>query len=292
MRKNVCMVLLAAAGAIAAAYADDLDSTDDVVRRSAFRRMLETDRAAALERGLASSDPVLIRRAVLETFLDRGARALPVLKRAAAHPDRSVRQVVLECLRKLPESPEQREAVAVLKAHSPDLVFPFAFHRVKPRLSERSDWDHDVKCIASVELPGSNWKFLTDPKGNGHERNYFALGFDDAKWQPIGVGAWESQGFPDYDGIAWYRIAFDAPAKPDCNAAELNFEAVDEEAWVWLNGVYIGQHALGMSGWNQPFQLDVTDEIRWGEKNILVVRVNDSQQAGGIWKPIKLDILR
>ena len=119
-----------------------------------------------------------------------------------------------------------------------------------------------------------------------------AENFDDGSWKPIKVGNWETQGFPGYDGFAWYRIAFDAPAKVDCNAVELSFGGVDEEAWVWLNGVYVGQHAVGVSGWDKPFALDVTDELRWGKRNVLVVRVFDARQAGGIWKPIKLDVLR
>ena len=61
---------------------------------------------------------------------------------------------------------------------------------------------------------------------------------------------------------------------------------------MWLNGVYVGQHAAGPSGWNEAFQLDVTEEIRWGGRNVLVVRVFDSKLGGGIWKPVKLDILR
>ena len=61
---------------------------------------------------------------------------------------------------------------------------------------------------------------------------------------------------------------------------------------MWLNGTFVGQHAVGVSGWDKPFQLDVTDEVRWGKRNLLVVRVFDARMAGGIWKPIKLDILR
>ena len=118
-------------------------------------------------------------------------------------------------------------------------------------------------------------------------------GYDTREWEDIAVpGNWETQGFPDYDGFAWYRIAFDAPKKCESNAVELNFGGVDEEAWVWLNGTFVGQHAVGVSGWDKPFQLDVTDEVRWGEHNLLVVRVFDARMAGGIWKPIKLDILR
>ena len=38
--------------------------------------------------------------------------------------------------------------------------------------------------------------------------------------------------------------------------------------------------------------VDCTKEIKWGEKNVLVVRVYDSADAGGIWKPIELNVLK
>ena len=82
------------------------------------------------------------------------------------------------------------------------------------------------------------------------------------------------------------------PQKMDCNAVELAFGAVDESAWVWLNGVYLGSHDIGPDGWNTAFALDCTKEVRWGEENVLVVRVLDTAQAGGIWKPIHVEILK
>ena len=169
---------------------------------------------------------------------------------------------------------------------------PFKFQRTKQRLSERNDWDYAITTLSSTELPTEGWKFALDRAGNGHERGFFAVDLDDSRWKTLHVGHWETQGFPGYDGFAWYRIAFDAPAKVQCNAVELAFGGVDEEAWVWLNGVYVGQHAVGPSGWDKPFRLDVSDELRWGGRNVLVVRVFDSRKGGGIWKPVKLDILR
>ncbi|MBP5530997.1 MAG: HEAT repeat domain-containing protein [Lentisphaeria bacterium] len=292
---SVCITLFAAT------RGEGLYSSNDVLRRSTFRRMLKTDRAAAIEAGLKHADPVLRSRALLELFRDGKDKALPQLKRLAADPDFRVRMTVLGCLGELPDSPERREAAKILRQNSREVAIssvagriavPFKFRRTKPRLSERDDWDHAVTVVSSTELPTSGWKFATDADGIGHERDYFAVGFDDGKWAVLGVGNWEEQGFKNYDGFAWYRIVFEAPPKGDCNAVELNFGGVDEEAWVWLNGVYVGQHAVGQRGWNETFQLDVTEEIRWGERNVLVVRVFDSKLGGGIWKPVKLDILR
>ena len=298
------LLLLFAVFAVCAAFADPPGKPGDepgVALRARFRKMLREDRVRAIRFGLKHDDPVLRSRALLELFRDRREAALPELERAAADRDHRVRVTVLGCLRELPDTPARRKAAAILRKHAGDqtvaaaagrIAAPFKFQRTKPRLCERDDWDYAITKVASVELPTRNWKFALDRKGDGHERNFYAPDFDDRSWSTVKVGNWEDQGFKNYDGFAWYRIVFDAPAKVDCNAVELNFGGVDEEAWVWLNGAYVGQHAVGASGWDKPFQLDVTDELRWGGRNVLVVRVYDARLAGGIWKPITLDILR
>jgi hypothetical protein len=112
-------------------------------------------------------------------------------------------------------------------------------------------------------------------------------------WQKIRLGAWEQQCIGTYDGIAWYRIRFKAPEKAQgVVGAELYFQGVDEIAWIWLNGTYVGQHDLGPAGWDIPFFMNIGEEIKWGEENLLVVRVHDSTAARGIWKPIELHILK
>ena len=111
-------------------------------------------------------------------------------------------------------------------------------------------------------------------------------------WKNIKMGVWESQGYADYDGVAWYTIKFTMPEKIDSNAVEIAFDAVDEAAWVWLNGVYLGSHDIGPDGWRESFAMDCTNEIRWGKENILTIRVNDTAYAGGIYKPVRVDILK
>jgi hypothetical protein len=80
--------------------------------------------------------------------------------------------------------------------------------------------------------------------------------------------------------------------RPAHLAAEIAFEAVDESAWVWNNGVYVGCHDIGPDGWKEPFRLDVTPELQWGKKNWIAVRVLDTAMAGGIWKPVSIEALQ
>jgi len=82
------------------------------------------------------------------------------------------------------------------------------------------------------------------------------------------------------------------PTKPDCSAVELQFGGVDESAWVWLNGVYLGEHDVGHEGYKTPFRLSATREIVWGGRNVLAVRVLDTRQGGGIHGPISVEILK
>ena len=166
------------------------------------------------------------------------------------------------------------------------------FHCDTVRLRDRADWDYDVVVKERHPLPEAGWKIAIDNDVQGHTRNWFKPDFDDSAWTDIKIAkAWEPQGI-NHDGFAWYRGTFKAPAKPArFNAVELHFGGVDECAWVWLNGVYIGDHDLGPEGWNVPFSLDVTKILKWGEDNQLTVRVHDSTMAGGIWKPITLEIL-
>lgn len=54
----------------------------------------------------------------------------------------------------------------------------------------------------------------------------------------------------------------------------------------------MGVHNIGPTGWNVPFSLDITDLVRWGEPNQITVRVQDVSHAGGIYRPIHLQIMK
>ena len=276
---------------------------DSVTRRQAFRKAFAENPAAAIDAGLKDSDAVIRKYCVYQDFLRNGADAVTGWKKLLADPDEEVQLAVVECLGKLPSENPQRQSMgkALAEKSKYPLVVRYAsrldaaafnFYRTNVRLKDDPTFDHIAEVKETIELPDDRWVFSLDPAENGHAKNWFAVDYDDHEWPKVKCADWESQGFPGYDGVAWYRIRFVAPPKGDCVGADLKFGAVDEQAWVWLNGTYLGCHDIGLAGWNKPFDVDCTKELIWGEKNVLVVRVQDAADAGGIWKPITLNVLK
>ena len=281
---------------------DAMNGKDPVLRRAAFRRLLEnpeTFRETALS-GMADPDPLIRRRSLYEYGSRYGDAAFPQMKKMAADSDPQVIALLIAFSRQLKQKGNsvlllkliaEKGATPELRRQASKLV-NFTFYRENKRLKDNPAFDHEIMKVKSVPLSLEGWRFRVDPMANGHEKGFFKEAFDDSRWKKLKIGAWEEQGYPGYDGIAWYRLRFHMPEKIDSEAVELAFGAVDESAWVWLNGVYIGQHDIGPNGWNRPFALDVTKEIRWNAENLLVVRVEDTTNAGGIWKPVAVEVLK
>jgi beta-galactosidase len=104
---------------------------------------------------------------------------------------------------------------------------------------------------------------------------------DDSQWETVSLPhTWNRiGGHPvkaldanDQKGKGWYHLRFDAPAgtaKP--RRSWLQFDGASIVSEVWLNGVHVGRHAGGVSG----FRFDVSDAIHPGE-NLLVVSTDNS----------------
>ena len=231
----------------------------------------------AVAEGLKSPDGVVRRWALCQLWKKDAARAVEIGRKMADDEDAGVKDFL----------------VAIGAVEKRD---DFAFYRDNVALSQDPNSDHDYAPLCQVPIPAEGWKLAFDPKNRGHKETtpWFAPAFDDAAWKTAHVKAhWESQGFPDYDGVAWYRVRFAAPEKPaEGKSFELCFGGVDEDAWVWLNGTYVGQHTEGEAGWNKPFRFNVERELKWGQENVLAVRVFDSRFGGGIWKPVTLEVLK
>ena len=294
MKHSMLMLLACACLAVCA---EDL-----VAHRQAFRSRLAQDSSAAIAEGLRDSDAVIRRYCVYQDFLRNGPDVVEKWGDLLDDPDEQVQLAVVECLAKLPTENPLRQSMGktfVANSKFPTVVrqasrldaAAFSFHRVNVRLKDDPTYDHIVEMKESIPLSDDRWLMCTDPTETGHTKKWFVADLDETGWKPVKCEAWEGQGFPGYDGVAWYRIRFNAPPKENCVGAELKFGAVDEQAWVWLNGKYVGQHAIGPEGWDVAFWLNVGDEIAWDAENLLVVRVEDSKMAGGIWKPIELQTL-
>jgi len=74
----------------------------------------------------------------------------------------------------------------------------------------------------------------------------------------------------------------------------LFFGAVDEEAWVYINGQKAFEHSRTSTGlpaselWTTPFSFDASRFIRPGEENTIAVRVYNFHGMGGVYKPVHL----
>ncbi len=284
---------------LAGALRDD----NPVVRRTAVRGLHELGQPArgVLVNALEDSDPevrLLAFRALgdLEALTrDQIAAALgdagnPRLRRAAVEqaarwPDAGQRKALLESA-----SGDADESVRTAVSRA---LYPFPFYRKAESVRETAD--EVVSVTASFPLPAAGWKLKFDPGQNGHAEptRWFDPGLDDADWADVEIGRfWDAFGLERRTGIGWYRGRFKLPARPLLSAVELCFEAVDESAWVWVNGEYAGQHDLGQAGWKTPFCLDVTPFLRWAAENHIAVRVLNTAEAGGIWKPVRLDVIK
>lgn len=260
-----------------------LNDPDAVVRHTAARLLSAQGQAAlaALSNALKHPDP-LVRRIAAIGLGAAGAGAVEALAAALSDDSPYVRQgAVLGLASIRPSSPRIIELISKAGQDDSVLVSETALKSLR----------YTFRVLESLPLPREGWKFMTDPDDIGRTQQWFAVDFDDRGWHDIAIeSSWEQQGH-NYDGVAWYRRSLDLPARAAAERVVMSFEAVDESAWLWVNGKYVGSHDAGPSGWDKPFQLDITDAIKWGERNQITVRVLDSAMAGGIWRPVSIQVL-
>ncbi len=147
-----------------------------------------------------------------------------------------------------------------------------------------------------VMVMPAQWKFKIDPKKKGVAQQWWKAEFDDSRWQQIKTTTfWEKQGYPNYDGIAWYRLKYSIKANPAQNRIILRLGAVDEDCDVYVNGKFVGKHRYDAKkdpdGWKTPVEFDITKFVVAGKDNIFAIKVTDRSGGGGLWKGVFLKIM-
>lgn len=120
----------------------------------------------------------------------------------------------------------------------------------------------------TVDLAGE-WQLVLDPDCEGLQRGWVAGRFPLHRSAAVTVpGLWNLT-YPEYEGIAFYRKMFLLPPGWARQVCLLHFEGASYRAEAWINGVFLGSH----EGAYTPFWFDLTQALRPGEENELVVRV-------------------
>jgi hypothetical protein len=147
-----------------------------------------------------------------------------------------------------------------------------------------------------LPTPLGPWVFRTDPSDEGLKGKWFAAEVTAADWVPVKVpGFWaETEEVGNYQGVfGWYRTTFTVPAEWKGKSLRLLFAAIDEQAWIYVNGKLIREHSVKSEGkpidslWDESFAADVpSGGLNYGQTNVLAVRVENSTGNGGIWRPV------
>ena len=130
-----------------------------------------------------------------------------------------------------------------------------------------------------------DWQFFP-----GDPEHAQSLDFDASKWRTLDLPHdWSIEGTLSPSlasctgylpaGIGWYRKSIEIPHEQQGKKIYLYFEGVYNRCEVFLNGNSIGGRPNGYIS----FLLDATPFVRFGEPNIITVRVNHSLSADSRW---------
>ncbi|WP_217604941.1 glycoside hydrolase family 2 TIM barrel-domain containing protein [Chitinophaga sp. GbtcB8] len=158
-----------------------------------------------------------------------------------------------------------------------------------------------------AQLFDAGWRFHRGGAQGADEPD-----FDDSQWRAIDLPHdWSIEDLPGTQspfspdaisqvsggfttgGTGWYRKTFTIPAVQKGKRVHAQFDGIYMNAEIWFNGKKLGKHPYGYTS----FWYDVTDRIKWNEKNVLAVKVrnegeNSRWYAGsGIYRHVWLQVM-
>lgn len=80
-------------------------------------------------------------------------------------------------------------------------------------------------------------------------------------------------------GIGWYRKTFEVPEDWNNRNVFISFDGIYRNSEVWINGEYLGKRPFGYIS----FQYDLTPFLKFGENNVIAVKVDNSAQPNSRW---------
>ena len=163
-------------------------------------------------------------------------------------------------------------------------IMAWAWSSARLSAAQPADKIAAIRTTTETTMSGSDWKLGSFSMGEGEKARAFSPGFDDSSFRTVKVPGEVQlqiglQGMDLYyqskkltlvnEKEWWYRKQFVVPKAEAGKLMRLEFEGVDYFATVWLNGEKLGEH----EGAYVPFSYDVTSKLKYGEENLVVVKV-------------------
>ncbi len=139
--------------------------------------------------------------------------------------------------------------------------------------------------FGKAELINDGWLFRLKDEADAYKTD-----FKDSSWRKLDLPHdWSIEGtlsptlasctgyLPG--GIAWYRKKLEIPAEFNGKKVFIYFEGVYNRSTVYINGQQLGFRPNGYVS----FAYDLTPYLKFGESNVLAVRVDHSQSADSRW---------
>ena len=136
-----------------------------------------------------------------------------------------------------------------------------------------------VEPTESVKIQLNNWKYI-----KGDNAAYSEVKFSDSSWSTITVpSVWEKAGYPDYDGIGWYRTSINIPSHLENQSFILHLGKVDDNEECYFNGKLIG----ASEGWETYREYNIPHSIiKFNGNNIVAIKVVDTGGDGGMYDKV------
>ena len=135
-----------------------------------------------------------------------------------------------------------------------------------------------ILCLATIAKAGQlsfndGWRFVREDVAQAQATN-----FNDQSWQSVTLPhTAHLEPLPDghtprqWQGICWYRKAFELPASAGGKDVLLCFEGAMNTAEIWVNGQIAGKFMGGYL----PYVMDISHLARAGETNFVAVRLDN-----------------
>ena len=149
--------------------------------------------------------------------------------------------------------------------------------------------------MRTIKNINNNWKFIQE------NLSLEQVSEKNIQWKELDLPhTWNAydgaNGNDYYRGVGWYVRELAIPVDEAMNHLFIEFQGANSVTDVYVNDQWMGQHKGGYA----TFRFDITKAIRFGEKNTLAVKVDNSEHAdvyplradftfyGGIYRNVQL----